>query len=250
MSSIGNIMKEKKICVVVPSYNNVKTVVSVLEGLKKYTNDIILVNDGSTDGTLTKVKASGIEVDIVSLPKNKGKGRALLAGFQHARERGFDYAITIDSDGQHYPDDLPLFVEHCDDSLIVGRRIFDNADRSGGSTFANKFSNFWFVAQTGIRLHDTQSGYRLYPLKKLKWTSLITSRYEAELEIMVFAAWHGVNIKEIPIKVYYPPREERVSHFRPFKDFGRISILNTALCFGAGFYGWPMMMWRKLVKRQ
>ena len=102
----------------------------------------------------------------------------------------------------------------------------------------------------GIMLHDTQSGYRLYPLKKLKWTSLITSRYEAELEIMVFAAWHGVNIKEIPIKVYYPPREERVSHFRPFKDFGRISILNTALCFGAGFYGWPMMMWRKLVKRQ
>ena len=249
MTSTAQTMKARSICVVVPCYNNVGTVVDVLRQVSQYTPDIIFVNDGSTDGSLAAVQGSGLDVDVVDLPHNGGKGKALLAGFARAKERGFQYAITLDSDGQHYADDLPSFVDECDGSLIVGRRIMGDADRSQGSSFANKFSNFWFTVQTWRRLSDTQTGYRLYPLEKLRWTRLITSRYEAELEMLVFAAWHGVKIKEIPIKVYYPPRAERVSHFRPFKDFGRISLLNTALCLGAAIYGWPMTLWHKLAKK-
>lgn len=154
----------------------------------------------------------------------------------------FEYAITIDSDGQHYADDIPLFVKAIIEnpqSLIVGERDLSNVDINGKSSFANKFSNFWFALQTGRRLLDTQTGYRAYPLNKLYGLSILTGRYEAELELLVFASWNGVNIKSIPIKVYYPPQAERVSHFKPALDFTRISILNTILCVAAIVYGIP-----------
>ncbi len=249
MNKVGEIMKLKRIAVVVPSYNNAKTVVEVLQELMTYTHDIIFVDDGCTDNTLELIKAAQLPIDVVSLKSNQGKGKALLAGFDRARKKGFEFAVTIDSDGQHFPSDLPKLIEACrNNTLVVGQRTFDHENMPSGNTFANKFSNFWFTLQTGIKLDDTQTGYRIYPLNKLRWKSLITSRYEAELEMMVFAAWHGVDIVKVPIRVYYPPEGERISHFRPYKDFGRISLLNTALCFGAGFYGWPMILCRKIKK--
>lgn len=124
-------------------------------------------------------------------------------------------------------------------ALVVGERDLTNVDINGKSSFANKFSNFWFHVQTGRRLNDTQTGYRAYPLDRLHGLGLLTSRYEAELELLVFSAWGGVPIVQIPIRVYYPPQSERVSHFRPVPDFTRISILNTLLCGGAILYGVP-----------
>lgn len=97
------------------------------------------------------------------------------------------------------------------------------------NTFANKFSNFWYKVETGQTLSDSQSGFRLYPLTRLKGMRFYTPRYEFEVEVIVRAAWRGVAVKNIPIRVYYPPQEERVSHFKPAKDFTRISVLNTCL---------------------
>ena len=114
------------------------------------------------------------------------------------------------------------------------------------NTFANRISNFWFRLQTGIALPDTQSGFRLYNLSSLRLLGLITSRYEAELELLVRSAWRNIPIIPIPINVYYPPQEERVSFFRPGKDFTRISILNTFFCFAAILYGYPSMLLRKI----
>ena len=163
---------------------------------------------------------------------------------------GFAYAITLDADGQHYPADIALFLKANQEhpgALSIGRRLLEGTVRSKGSNFANKFSNFWFYVQTGKALEDTQTGYRLYPLHKLSGLGLLTSRYEAELELLVFASWHGVELVSIPVNVYYPPREERVSHFRPGKDFARISVLNTVLCFLAVVYGLPLRLGRKLM---
>ena len=115
-------------------------------------------------------------------------------------------------------EDIPSFVRTIVENpgaLIIGERDLSNADINGKSSFANKFSNFWFHLQTGRRLKDTQTGFRAYPLRKLHGMSLLTSRYEAELELLVFASWHGTKIIPIPIAVYYPPQSERVSHFRP-----------------------------------
>ena len=245
-SRLKETLRARGICVVVPTYNNGGTIERVLNACLDFCYDIIVVNDGSTDETRQLLKAFD-NVTVVDYPKNKGKGYALKKGFRKAKELGFSYAITIDSDGQHYPEDIALFLKSNQKhpgSLIVGERNLDGVERSKGSSFANKFSNFWFFIQTGRRLQDTQTGFRLYPLKKLYGLRFLTSRYEAELELLVFASWHGVDIVSVPINVYYPPSEERVSHFRPVADFSRISVLNTILCFLAVVYGLPLRIWR------
>ena len=246
------VLRERGICVVIPTYNNGGTIGGVVVGALEQCQDVIVVNDGSSDATssiLGNINAEGLTV--VTLYKNRGKGAALKAGFRKALEMGFAYAITLDGDGQHYPEDIATMLranqEH-PGALILGSRILEGADRSKGSSFANRFSNFWLWVQTGRRLEDTQTGYRLYPLRKLYGLSLLTSRYEAELELLVFASWHGVDLVPVPVNVYYPPREERVSHFRPGMDFARIVVLNTVLCLLAVVYGLPLRIWRFVMK--
>ena len=236
-------------CVVIPTYNNAGTIADVVHRALQQCKDVIVVNDGSTDGT-EEILRNIDGIKVVTIPKNQGKGKALKEGLKSALSLGFKYAITIDADGQHFPEDIPLMTEasrHHPDAIITGCRMqLNKQERSGGSKFANAFSNFWFCVQTGRRLTDTQTGYRVYPLSSLTshFLPLLTSRYEAELELLVFSAWHGVRIVEQPVRVYYPPKEERVSHFRPVKDFSRIFLLNTCLCFLALIYGLPLALFR------
>jgi 1-acyl-sn-glycerol-3-phosphate acyltransferase len=244
------LLHDRGICIVIPTYNNGGTITAVVNSTLEECQDVIVVNDGSTDDTSLQLKAIKA-VTVVEYARNRGKGYALKQGFRKALEMGFAYAITLDGDGQHYPSDIRRFLQANIDhpgALILGSRNLTNADRPKGSTFANKFSNFWFCVQTGRRLDDTQTGYRLYPLKRLRGLNLLTSRYEAELELLVFASWHGTDIVELPIDVYYPPKEQRVSHFRPGMDFVRISILNTVLCGMAVVYGLPLRLFRWVMK--
>ena len=118
----------------------------------------------------------------------------------------------------------------------------------GKNTFANKFSNFWFRVETGIRLDDTQSGFRLYPVRRMKGMRFATRRYEFEVEVLVRAAWRGIEVRNIPVRVFYPEKAERVSHFRPGKDFTRISILNTLLVLGALLFYYPWRFLRSLTR--
>lgn len=239
-------LHDRGICVIIPTYNNGGTIADVVKRTLLHCDDVLVVNDGSTD--LTKGILESIPgIILVNSPQNEGKGAALKRGFLKALELGFAYAITLDADGQHYPEDIPLMLEaniENPGSVIVGARNLRGIQRSKGSSFANSFSNFWFCVQTFHKLPDTQTGYRLYPLKKIKGLSLLTSRYEAELELLVFASWHGVKLVSEPINVFYPEPEERVSHFRPGLDFTRISILNTILCVLAVVYGMPCCIYR------
>ena len=230
LSEVRNAISEKKICVLIPTYNNEKTLKRVIDGVLNYTEDIIVVNDGSTDST-KEILRSYSHIEVIDLPENKGKGNGLKIGFRKAKELGYNYAITIDSDGQHYPDDIPVFVEALlnekEDVLLIGNRNMSQDGIPKKSSFGNRFSNFWFWFETGIKLEDTQSGYRLYPLHKIP-KKYFTPKFEFEIEIIVRTAWRHVPVKNVPVKVLYDPAE-RVSHFRPFKDFTRISILNTIL---------------------
>lgn len=234
-------MAELKCVVLMPTYNNAGTIAQVISDVKEFATDVIVVNDGSTDNTASIL--SSIEgIKVIDYPNNKGKGYALKLGLRKAYEWGYRYAITIDSDGQHYADDIPTFIETIEqkpDSLLIGARNLTAENMPSKNTFANRFSNFWYKVETGQTLTDTQSGYRLYPLTKLQNIHFITRRYEFEVEIIVRAAWRGVNVENIPIKVYYPPVEERVSHFRPLQDFTRISILNTVLVLYALLFYYP-----------
>ena len=237
-------------CVVIPTYNNARTVADIVRRTLAVCNDVIVVNDGSTDNTIAELQPFGSSIRLISYSTNCGKGYALRRGLEAARAAGFDYAVTIDSDGQHRPEEIPLLIQAIKQSdnqatLVVGSRNIQADGMPAGNTFANRFSNFWFRLQTGIRLPDTQTGFRLYPLHHLPCLRLLTARYESELELLVFSAWRGVRLVPVGISVSYP--DDRVSHFRPFWDFLRISILNTILCLLAIVYGYPRMLITKLL---
>ena len=241
----------ENICTIVPTYNNGGTLRDVVERVLKQSANVIVVNDGCTDGSAEILASFGDRITVVDYGRNRGKGYALKQGFKKAKQMGVDYAITIDSDGQHYPEDMTLFLEAIAQhpgALIVGSRNLKQENMPGKSSFANKFSNFWFKIQTWIDLPDTQTGYRLYPLHRLP--HIFSARYEAELSLLVFSAWRGTPLVPIKINVYYPKAEDRVTHFRPFWDFFRISVLNTILCLVAVVYGWPSMLFHKLFGRR
>lgn len=251
-SEIQQKLTNFKCCVIIPTYNNHKTLARVIDGVLEYTNNIIVINDGCTD-TTKDILANYDALHIIHLPKNKGKGNALDIGLHKAEELEFEYAITIDSDGQHYPDDIPLFINELEASsnknlLLIGGRNLNADGMPKKNTFANKFSNFWYWAETGKKLFDTQSGFRMYPVKAVNKLNLFTTKYEFEIEVIVKASWSGVEVKNIPIRVLYD-ENERVSHFRPFKDFLRISLLNTYLVFVALLYIKPRDLIRSIKKK-
>ena len=237
-------------CVLIPTYNNAKTLARVIDGVLRYTSHIIIVNDGATDAT-PDILARYPELTIIHLPKNKGKGNALRIGFDKARSLGYDYALTIDSDGQHYPEDIPVFIAtieaESEPTLLVGSRNMTQDGVPKKSSFGHKFSNFWFHLETGVNLPDTQSGYRCYPLHHIP-KKYYTEKFEFEIEILVRSSWNGVQLKNVPIQVLYDP-EERVSHFRPFRDFMRISVLNSVLVLIALFYIKPRNFFRDAKKK-
>jgi glycosyltransferase involved in cell wall biosynthesis len=221
----------------------------VLDSILDFTTNIIIINDGSTDSTSEILKQYS-ELTQIHHPKNIGKGRALRNGFRKAIEMKFEYAITIDSDGQHFASDIPSFISAIQiepNALLIGSRNMTQENVPKKSSFGNKFSNFWFKFETGIKLDDTQSGFRLYPLQLLP-KQFYTNKFEFEIEVIVRAAWKGIVVKNIPIQVLYDPAE-RVSHFRPFRDFTRISILNTILVTNALLYIKPRDFFRRAKKK-
>jgi glycosyltransferase involved in cell wall biosynthesis len=202
----------------------------------------MVIDDGSTDHT-SEVLRQFPRVNVLAYTPNRGKGWALRQGFAEARKKGYRYAITLDADGQHFAEDIPQFIEALDrhpDALVIGNRKMDQETVPGGSTFGRRFSNFWFRLETGVDCPDTQSGYRLYPIASLNGQKYFTRKFEFEIEVLVRAAWKGIPVVSVPVRVHYPSPEERVSHFRPFRDFARISVLNAFLVLISFFYVRPL----------
>ncbi len=247
-------VEENEVCAVIPTYQNAKTLLKVVADVHRVVDTVFVVDDGSNDGTAALLdKATGNErpEKMLTHPKNCGKGAALKTGLTYARQQGFRYAVTVDADGQHRADDIPALlkaVEEEHDALAIGSRGLQHENMPAKSTFANRFSNFWFALQTLQRLPDTQSGLRVYPLRRLHGLRWMSARYEAELTLLVFSAWAGVKLLPVPVSVYYPPRDQRVTHFRPGRDFTRISVLNTLLCFLMVVYGWPRIFCRQIAR--
>ncbi len=241
-----------KVCIIIPTYNNSSTLSEVICSTQEYTKNIIVVNDGSKDNSADVLK-NFKSIEVLNYPENVGKGWALRKGFELARKKGYRYAISIDSDGQHFAKDLPSFLDKLDsvgDAIIIGARNMTNSDVPGKSSFAHKFSNFWFKVETGINVPDTQSGYRLYPLDLLKNISFYTTKYEFEIEVLVRASWKGIKIESTEVSVFYPPKEERITHFRPFADFSRISVLNTILVIITFLYIKPRSFIKSLFNKE
>jgi len=218
------------ICVVVPVFNHALTVGRVVREAKAWF-PVIAVNDGCTDGT-GGILAAETGITVVTLPRNLGKGAALRAGFATAEKMDFTHAITIDADGQHDTAELPLLAaasRHQPDALIVGVRDLVRANAPRGRRLTNDLSTFWFKVQTGVPLTDTQCGYRCYPLQAINRLRVKSERYAYELEVMVKAAWAGVPLAAQPVTADYAAATSRLSHFHPWHDMARISLLHSRL---------------------
>lgn len=245
--------KMVKIAILIPTYNNISELKSLCSALESQELFILFINDGSKDGTKEFLKewiigknAAYIEHDV-----NQGKGIALRNGFKYLEEKGFSHAISMDSDGQHLPKDIKLFIEKIKEdpeAIWIGARNLNQNNVPMKSSFGNRFSNFWVWAQTGVKIPDSQSGFRAYPIKSVQKIDYKTQRFEFEIEVLIRNQWRDVPLKYFDIDVYYPPEEERISHFRPFKDFMRIFYLNTVLTLIALFWIFPKRFIYKIFK--
>lgn len=249
--NLQKIFDENKCCVLLPTYNNQNTLIRVIDEVILYTTNIIIINDGSDDST-AEILRSYPQLTIIEYSKNIGKGWALRQGFKKAIELGYLSAISLDTDGQHFPKDLEAMLLRSianPGCLIIGARNMNQTNVPTKSSFGNKFSNFWFKLETGNEMPDTQSGYRFYPLHEMREISFYTIKFEFEIEVLVRAAWSGIPIISEPVSVFYPDKNERISHFRPLKDFTRISILNTVLVFITFVYIKPRDFFRYIKKK-
>jgi glycosyltransferase involved in cell wall biosynthesis len=222
-----------EVCVVIPAYDNARTLDAVVRGAREHGTRVIVVDDGSRDET-AEILARVEGIEVARHERNRGKGAALRTGFARALAAGCSHAVTVDADGQHPPGEIARFIAAARAeplALILGERDLAAAGAGFGSRLGRRNSNFWTWVETGLRLPDTQSGYRCYPLAEVDRLRLKTRGYDFEIEVLVKAAWTGVPIRSIPCRVVYLPVGERVSHMRPVLDFFRIALLNTRLVF-------------------
>jgi uncharacterized protein (DUF2062 family) len=226
----NNCLDSIKIIIVIPVYNHGSTLRGVVTRALKVTDQVMVVDDGSTDEGIDTL--GGLNVHIVRHSQNLGKGAAIMAAAKAARSLGMTHMITIDADGQHDPSDFRHFIPVLQANpvaIVIGKRNFDSINAPLSSRFGRHFSNFWFRLQTGQVLGDTQSGFRGYPLAVLEKMKLQEKHYAFEVEVLVKAAWGGIKLHDVNISVFYPPSRERVSHFRLFRDNFQLSLLNTRL---------------------
>lgn len=221
-----------KPCVLIPCYNHAATVGAVARAAGTHA-PVIVVDDGSTE-PLPDLP----ECDVVRLPQNGGKAAALRAGFQRATELGFTHAITLDADGQHFAEDLPKFLAGAQaqpEAYLVGVRDLVVAGCPKHRQRSNRISSFWFRVETGLRLADTQCGFRCYPLALVRQLRIRSGRYAYELEFMVRAAWVGTPIVPVPVQCSYAPGRTGTSHFRTVRDFLHITHRNIQLVLQSWF---------------
>ena len=211
--------------VVIPAHNEARTIRAVVAGALQHLSLVIVVDDASTDGTADLLE--GLPVIVLRNAQNRGKAASLLRGADEAIERGASAIVTLDGDGQHSPDDIPLLLKAhraMPGSIVIGARLH-HRDRIPPSRYwANRVANFWISLASGYRIADTQSGFRIYPARLLQAANVRSDRSRSfvfESEILIEAARRGIVASFVPINVVYSDRG-RASYFRPVVDIARI----------------------------
>jgi glycosyltransferase involved in cell wall biosynthesis len=218
--------------IVIPAYDCAATIEGAVAGALGHPLPVVVVDDGSTDQTASVAERAG--ATVLRNRRNLGKGESLRRGLRHCREQGFSHAVSMDGDGQHLPDQIPVLIAAAVDhpnSIVVGQRIIDPSTVSASRLFGNRFANRWVEIACHEAIPDTQSGFRVYPVEATLALSCRARRFAFETEVLIRAVRHRLSIVSIPIEVYYPPPEVRTSHFRPWVDTVRIIFVVLGLIF-------------------
>lgn len=219
----------RDVAVLIPALDCGATVAEVVRGARAILPTVVVVNDGSSDETAACAAAAG--ATVLDHAVTRGKGAALLTGMNWLHQRGAARVVTMDGDGQHLASEIEKLLA-CSaaepGALVVGARQIETAV-SRARLFGNRFANRWVEIACGQTLPDTQSGFRLYPLPETLALGVRARHFGFETEVLIRAARAGIPIRSVPVRVYYPPIAERVSHFRPFVDTLRIILVVLGL---------------------
>jgi glycosyltransferase involved in cell wall biosynthesis len=242
--------------IVAPTYNNARTLTDVLNRCINAAPGLPLfvVNDGSTDGTAELLRAFAAahpEVSVLTHEVNRGKAAALHTAFLAARQAGCTHVVTVDTDGQLDPEQIPELLEPARNhltALVIGNRDDRAADYPSRSRLGRRISNFLIRVESGVRIEDSQCGFRVYPLGLVKTVHAKAGRYGFEAEIITRAGWAGCPVLHVPVRCRYQEGGERVTHFRPVLDSLRGARMHLRL-LGRALLPWPYRKWPPKAKR-
>ena len=218
--------------VLIPAFNCAATIAAVVAGARRRVATVLVVDDGSADDTAVIAGAAGAEV--LRLERNRGKGVALRRGLELLAARGVTRVVSMDGDGQHLAEQIGLLLAASDaapGALVIGQRMLGGAAVPGLRLFGNRFANRWVEIASGANLADTQSGFRVYPLRETLALGASAARFAFETEVLIRAVRAGIPVRSVPVEVYYPPPSQRISHYRPFVDTVRIIFVVLGLIF-------------------
>jgi len=218
-------------CALIPAFNEAPYIADVVARAREHLAEVVVIDDGSGDGTADIARAAG--ATCLQLPGNCGKASALRAGIAYSREHNFTHVITLDGDGQHRPEDIPLMLrvaEQTGADLIIGARSFDRGLMPRARYFSNVIGSRLASALVGCEIRDSQSGFRMFRLDKIDERKLRSRCYELEMEILIKMARSGCTIAHAPIRSVYDDGHAR-SKMRPVRDTVRVCLWSLAFRF-------------------
>jgi glycosyltransferase involved in cell wall biosynthesis len=231
--------KELVFAIVIPAYNEAATIRSVAAEALRRGPLVIVVDDGSSDGTAAAL--AGLPLVLIRNPSNEGKAASLWRGIEHALAQGAEAVITLDGDGQHDPANVVALVAACrlsPGNIVIGARLADRRNIPTARYFSNRFANFWIAWAAGYPIEDSQSGFRLYPASLLRRIQVSHDRrhgFVFESEILIEASRLGIGSVSVPVAAIYPPLARR-SHYRPLLDGLRITRMVAWKLLSRGLY--------------
>ena len=203
-----------KACVIIPTYNEAKTISGIIKEIQSHNLDVVIIDDGSYDNTFQIARDCGVAV--LRNQGNEGKGASLIKGFDYAKDKDFDAVITMDGDGQHLPSDIPYFTrlaQYSNSGIFIGNRMSKTKSMPYIRVLTNKVMS-WLISRTiKQKIPDTQCGFRLIKKEVLKKLKLNTSKYEIESEILIKAARLGFLIESVPIRTIYRGQKSQINPF-------------------------------------
>jgi glycosyltransferase involved in cell wall biosynthesis len=216
------------VCVIVPAFNEAGTIADVVHGARAcaYVDDVVVVDDGSTDDTVTRASRAGAHV--LRHEQNRGKGHGVRTGLAFALDRNFTHVLLMDGDMQHRPADVPAMIEAArsnDVDLVVGERVFDKSQMPSSRYYSNVIGSRALSAFIGSDVRDSQSGFRLIRCNILRDMTLSSTGYEIETEMLIKLARRGARMTSVPVQLSYGAK----SKLRPIRD-------TTRTCFLAVYY--------------
>lgn len=199
-------------CAVIPCFNEAASIAGLVNAVRRYLPAVVVVDDGSTDQTCAEAQAAGAEV--FRLQHNQGKGAALRAGLQYAQAQGFSWALTLDGDGQHSPEDIPAFFRRTETTgadLVIGNRF----GKPDAMPWLRRLVNRWMTARLsmlcGRPLADSQCGFRLLRLDKWADLPLRADHFEVESEVLFEFIRAGHRVEFVPVRTLYLARGSKIN---------------------------------------